>query len=52
MPRPAFSPSIPSGIIPDQILSMLLYIATLLVVAWYAGKAKPPAALGKPYTKE
>jgi simple sugar transport system permease protein len=48
----AFSLSIPSGIIPDQILSMLPYIATLLVVAGYAGKAKPPAALGKPYTKE
>jgi len=23
-----------------------------IVVAGYAGKAKPPAALGKPYTKE
>ncbi len=48
----AFSLSIPSGIIPDQFLSALPYIVTLLVVAGYAGKAKPPAALGKPYTKE
>ncbi len=48
----AFSLSIPSGIIPDQFLSALPYIATLLVVAGYAGKAKPPAALGKPYTRE
>ncbi|MGB9728463.1 MAG: ABC transporter permease [Thermoprotei archaeon] len=48
----ALSLSIPSGIIPDQFLSALPYIATLLVVAGYAGKAKPPAALGKPYTRE
>ncbi|MEM3833219.1 MAG: ABC transporter permease [Thermoprotei archaeon] len=48
----AFSLSIPSGIIPDQFLGMLPYIATLLVAAGYAGKAKPPAALGKPYTRE
>ncbi|MEM9164268.1 MAG: ABC transporter permease [Cyanobacteria bacterium P01_F01_bin.4] len=38
--------------IPYQFLAMLPYATALLALAGIAGKAKPPAALGIPYTKE
>ena len=38
--------------IPSEFLSMAPYIATIVVVAGLVGKARPPAAIGKPYVKE
>lgn len=38
--------------IPSEFLSMAPYIATIIVVAGLIGRARPPAADGKPYTKE
>lgn len=38
--------------IPSEFLSMAPYIATIIVVAGFVGRAKPPAADGKPYVKE
>ena len=38
--------------IPSEFLSMAPYIATIVVVAGLVGRARPPAAIGKPYVKE
>lgn len=38
--------------IPSEFLAMAPYIATIIVVAGLVGRAKPPAADGKPYVKE
>ncbi|WP_323785770.1 ABC transporter permease [Thalassovita sp.] len=38
--------------IPSEFLSMAPYIATMIVVAGLIGRARPPAADGKPYVKE
>ena len=38
--------------IPSEFLSMAPYIATIVVVAGLVGRARPPAAIGKAYTKE
>jgi simple sugar transport system permease protein len=38
--------------IPSEFLAMAPYIATIVVVAGLVGRAKPPAADGKPYVKE
>lgn len=38
--------------IPSEFLAMAPYIATIIVVAGVVGRAKPPAADGKPYVKE
>lgn len=38
--------------IPSEFLAMSPYIATIIVVAGFIGKARPPAADGKPYIKE
>ncbi|MBR9842174.1 MAG: ABC transporter permease [Rhodobacteraceae bacterium] len=38
--------------IPSEFLAMSPYIATIIVVAGFIGKAQPPAADGKPYVKE
>ncbi len=38
--------------IPSEFLSMLPFLATILVVAGLVGKARPPAADGQPYVKE
>ena len=38
--------------IPSEFLAMAPYIATIIVVAGLVGRAKPPAADGKPYIKE
>lgn len=38
--------------IPSEFLLMAPYLATILVVAGVVGRARPPAADGRPYTKE
>ncbi len=38
--------------IPSEFLAMAPYIATIVLVAGLIGKARPPAADGKPYIKE
>ena len=38
--------------IPSEFLGMAPYIATIVVVAGLVGRARPPAADGKPYIKE
>lgn len=38
--------------IPSEFLAMAPYIATMIVVAGLIGRARPPAADGKPYVKE
>jgi simple sugar transport system permease protein len=38
--------------IPSEFLSMTPYIVTIIVVAGVVGKARPPAADGKPYIKD
>lgn len=38
--------------IPSEFLAMSPYIATIVVVAGLVGRARPPAADGKPYLKE
>ncbi len=47
----SLSLSIPSGIVPDQLLYMLPYLVTLLIAAGFLGGARPPAASGKPYER-
>jgi simple sugar transport system permease protein len=37
--------------LPRQFLQMLPYIVTLIVLAGLIGRARPPAAVGKPYEK-
>jgi simple sugar transport system permease protein len=41
----------PRIIIPIQFLGLLPYVATVLVLAGFVGRAIPPAAIGKPYEK-
>ena len=36
---------------PDQFLQMLPYVITIIVLAGIIGRARPPAAVGKPYEK-
>ncbi|NKX43730.1 ABC transporter permease [Roseicyclus persicicus] len=38
--------------IPSEFLAMAPYIATIVVVAGLVGRARPPAADGKPYVKD
>ena len=38
--------------IPADFLKMTPYITTLIIVAGFIGKARPPKALGEPYKKE
>jgi simple sugar transport system permease protein len=37
--------------VPPQILSMLPYVLTIVVVAGAVGRAVAPAAVGRPYRK-
>jgi simple sugar transport system permease protein len=41
-----------SSIVPYQFLTMLPYIATIIVMIFSFGKAKPPAFLGQNYDRE
>ena len=38
--------------IPPEFLQMVPYILTIIVVAGVVGRARPPAAEGKPYEKQ
>jgi ABC-type uncharacterized transport system permease subunit len=38
--------------IPHQFIGMLPYVLTIVVLAGFGGRARPPAADGVPYTKE
>jgi simple sugar transport system permease protein len=38
--------------IPSELLLMLPYIVTIIVVAGVVGRARPPAADGQPYVKD
>ena len=38
-------------IVPPQFLQMLPYLVTMIVLAGVVGRARPPAAIGKPYEK-
>lgn len=38
--------------IPGEFLAMAPYLVTIIVVAGFVGRARPPAADGQPYTKE
>jgi len=38
--------------IPQQFINMLPYVLTIVVLAISAGKVRPPAAAGQPYSKE
>lgn len=40
------------GVIPHQFIGMLPYIFTIVILAGFVGRARPPAAVGQPYTKE
>ena len=37
--------------LPSQFIQMLPYVITIIVLAGVVGRARPPAALGKPYEK-
>ena len=41
----------PTVNIPVQFLGLLPFVATVLVLAGFVGRATPPAAIGKPYEK-
>jgi len=38
--------------IPHQFIGMLPYLLTVIVLAGFVGRARPPAAIGKPYETE
>ena len=38
--------------VPPQFVGMLPYVLTIVVLAIFAGRVRPPAASGTPYTKE
>ncbi len=38
--------------IPHQFIGMIPYVLTILVLAGFVGRSRPPAAEGKPYEKE
>jgi general nucleoside transport system permease protein len=38
--------------IPHQFIGMLPYLMTIIVLAGFVGRARPPAAVGSPYEKE
>ena len=40
------------GQIPHQFIGMLPYLLTIIVLAGFVGRARPPAAIGKVYEKE
>jgi simple sugar transport system permease protein len=38
--------------IPNQFIQMIPYVLTMVVLAGWIGRARPPKALGIPYVKE
>jgi len=38
--------------IPHQFIGMLPYVLTVIVLAGFVGRARPPAAIGRPYETE
>lgn len=38
--------------IPHQFIGMLPYVLTVIVLAGFVGRARPPAAIGQPYEKD
>lgn len=40
------------GEIPHQFIGLLPYVLTIVVLAGFVGRARPPAAIGKVYEKE
>ncbi|MFQ5409848.1 MAG: ABC transporter permease, partial [Anaerolineales bacterium] len=38
--------------IPHQFIGMLPYVLTVIVLAGFVGRARPPAAIGQPYETE
>lgn len=44
--------STPFGQFPDQLIQAIPYLLTVVVLALFVGKAIPPRALGRPYSKE
>lgn len=48
----SFRMQVGSSVIPYQFLTMLPYIATIIVMIFSFGKAKPPAFLGQNYDRE
>jgi simple sugar transport system permease protein len=38
--------------IPHQFIGMLPYVLTIVVLAGFVGRARPPAAIGQPYETE
>ena len=40
------------NVIPHQFIGLLPYVMTIIVLAGFVGRARPPAAVGQPYTKE
>lgn len=40
------------NIIPHQFIGLLPYVLTIIVLAGFVGRARPPAAVGQPYSKE
>ncbi len=39
------------GAVPAELLQVLPYLATVVVLALFVGRAVPPQALGRPYSK-
>jgi simple sugar transport system permease protein len=40
------------SVIPHEFIGMLPYLITIIILAGFVGRARPPAAVGQPYTKE
>lgn len=40
------------NVIPHQFIGLLPYVLTIIVLAGFVGRARPPAAVGQPYIKE
>jgi simple sugar transport system permease protein len=41
-----------ADVVPHQFVGMLPYVLTIVVLSGFVGRARPPAAVGRPYEKE